>query len=228
MYHEEVFDELFDFKLEALEKLRNKLMHFEAEINKTDFILLKFLYKKCIDIFNQELRNSNFKMMCKYNIEQYYRNDLELYTVCNDISSKIIESEILNDEAYKLILGVIIDNSSDMIEMEPTEYERFSETCFIARKSEFKILFNDKNEKDIKGIIIQKIYTLLAANIICYEGIPVDDYGTCFLSRTELTSFALHIIKSKWRDDKTIQQELKIGSMVTIHKDNDIDWDLLY
>lgn len=217
MYNVPGFDERFIFELGALETLRNKLTHFEATIKKVDFILLNSLLEKCINLLNKEIEKySNSMRILQKKYDKYDRYDINKMVLYSEISRKIVKDEILNEQKYKLILGIILEESTgDMVELSPDDYEEFAEICYKGRKREFQTLYSGKKEKEIKSIIVQAIYILLEAELIhrgsmYYQEIPI-------LGRTTLTDFAIRIIREKWNDDSVICRELLIKNKMDIN-----------
>lgn len=207
MYKVPEFNERFIFQLIALENLRNKLTHFEAIIAKVDFILLISLFEKCLGLFNSEIDEYNNSIRPKQSYATYDKYNWDKKCSYREIGMKLVKDKILNEQKFKLILGVVLDElNGEMLELKPDEYDKFAEICYKKRKVEFESLFSTKKEKEIKSKMIPDIYILLEADLIEYGDVYVHEVAV--LGRTTLTSFAINVIKEKWNDNSDICREL--------------------
>ncbi|TEB12174.1 hypothetical protein Psfp_03807 [Pelotomaculum sp. FP] len=212
MYNITEFDERFIFELTALEILRNKLTHFEATVYRIDFILMTSLFRKYVELLNKEIQEYNNSWRFGNNKYETYKYDFNKLFSYGEICMKLVKDDILNKPKYKLILGVVLDESCcEMIEVEPNEYGKLAEICYKKRKAEFNNLYTGKKEKEIKVIIMQDIYLLLEANIL-YLGYMYDSRDVPVMGRTTLTPFAIHAINEKWSSSSDICRELVIKS----------------
>lgn len=208
MYRIKEFDEPFIFELNAIEILRNKLTHFGATITKVDFILLNSLLGKCIELLNQEIEEYNNSIAgILNNYSAYSKYDFNKKISYNKISREIVRESVLKEPKYKLILGVILDESNkSMVNLRPDNYEEFTEIVYREREQELKDIFKNKKEKEIKTIIAQSIYILIGADLI-HDG-PIYYMEVDIMGRITLTDFAIEIIKEKWNNENTIYKEL--------------------
>ena len=226
LYDENDFDIRFLSALQLLENKRNGLTHYESTVYRKDLVIFKELLFKAIELYNNEIDCVERKnlLTLKENKAIHYDYPFDPYDdTVSKICEEVIETEILNDEVDKIIIGAIVDcRSSELISVNLENRDKITDIIYNSKKD---ILKSVKNEKElvIKREIDSKLTYLIAADMLRQKDIIVDENGTAYLDSIEITYSACQIINNFFSNDK-----LEMIKSLHIQSNHTLEWDMDY
>ncbi|WP_099188336.1 hypothetical protein [Tepidibacter mesophilus] len=215
VYQIDEFDDLFFTRCMELSKVRNSLTHYSAIIRKIDIISFCDILDTAIEWFNKEIENHyiDLSILMKDNNNMKYTRKENLMSDINRACSEAIDTEILDDDLCKQIIGFIIENSDrKLIEVSSNDYEKISSMFFESNKGKTSL------KKKMASKFIEKYYIMVLANMIVEKGIKASHHEDApeVMSRLDLNDWVYSRLINKWpvSDD----QKKNLGIDKSIHE----------
>lgn len=221
----QIIGETFASKCKKLAQVRNGFIHYSTTIRYIDVVTFLHIYKKCVCLFEEELKNKPV-----YDIEAlladedigkiYYNMDIVTYCNAKKICKEAICRNIFNNEIFLHIVGFVIDNYNDeLIDICPEDCEKI-ESLFFQKYS--KLYGNNLKKKHEE---FREVYKIMLDAEIIYEDYEMYDDK---LSTLMVTEWVLEEIENRW-DEMEQRRRLACNKSVksviqSMRRDYEDDW----